>query len=352
MPGAGARGALSRGNPKGRNMRLVRRTVLLGAAAVAGLALVGKGHAQIASDEEEIAALKPGDYTWHPERSPDGPLAVVVSIPQELVHVYRNGIRIAVSTCSTGRPGHETPTGVFVVLQKDRDHHSSTYDDAPMPNMNRLTWSGIALHAGELPGYPASHGCVRLPMAFSADLYGVTHLGTPVIISGAASDPWELTHPGLVLSGYAEGDFEQIESTLSGKSAPQDWTDAESHPIVSLLASAGDSQAVLLRNDEVIATSPMTVSGGAALGEHVLVLQGSDSSVKGMRWSAMTYSTGEDPAAAADGLIQRLYIPDETFQQTLFANLHPGMIAVLTDLPLTPDRRSGRDFVIATSEEG
>jgi len=105
------------------------------------------------------------------------------------VHVYRNGIRIAVSTCSTGKPGHETPTGVFVVLQKDADHRSSTYGGAPMPNTNRLTWDGIALHAGNLPGYPASHGCVRLPLDFSARLFEVTHLGTPVIITDSHHDP-------------------------------------------------------------------------------------------------------------------------------------------------------------------
>ena len=74
-----------------------------------------------------------------------------------------------------------------MVLEKDRDHKSSTYSDAPMPNMNRLTWSGIALHAGKLPGYPASHGCVRLPLDFSAKLFTVTHLGTPVIIASTAT---------------------------------------------------------------------------------------------------------------------------------------------------------------------
>ncbi|MEY3082745.1 MAG: hypothetical protein RJA94_2730 [Pseudomonadota bacterium] len=108
--------------------------------------------------------LKNGEFNWFPERSPGGPVIIIVSIPDQLVHVYRNGIRIAASTCSTGKPGHRTPTGVFQILQKDKHHRSSTYSNAPMPNMNRLTWSGIALHAGNLPGYPASHGCVRLPM--------------------------------------------------------------------------------------------------------------------------------------------------------------------------------------------
>jgi hypothetical protein len=136
-----------------------RRGFLAGMAALAGLAAVGEGLALEVM--KEIAALEPGEFTWHPERQQTGPVAVVVSLPEQRVHVYRNGIRIAVSTCSTGKPGHETPTGVFVVLQKDKNHRSSTYNNAPMPNMNRLTWSGIALHAGKLPGYPASHGCVR-----------------------------------------------------------------------------------------------------------------------------------------------------------------------------------------------
>jgi hypothetical protein len=110
----------------------------------------------------EIENLQPGEFTWHPDRSQVGPVAVIVFLPRQLVHVYRNGIRIAVSTCSRGKVGHETPTGVFVVLQKGAMHESNEYSDASMPNMNRLTWSGIALHAGNLPGYPASHGCVRL----------------------------------------------------------------------------------------------------------------------------------------------------------------------------------------------
>ena len=135
-------------------IRLTRRIFLGGIAASC---LSSSASAQ--SDAlVEIDSLRPGEFVWHPERSPSGPVAIIVSIPRQLVHVYRNGVRIAVSTCSSGRPGHDTPTGVFVVLQKDPLHKSNLYSDAPMPNMNRLTWSGIALHAGNLPGYPASHG--------------------------------------------------------------------------------------------------------------------------------------------------------------------------------------------------
>ena len=133
--------------------------------------------------------LRNGEFNWFPERSPSGPLLIIVSIPDQKVHVYRNGIRIAASTCSTGKPGHSTPTGVFKILQKDKHHRSSTYSNAPMPNMNRLTWSGIALHAGNLPGYPASHGCVRLPMEFSERLFGITRTGMTVVIADNKSYP-------------------------------------------------------------------------------------------------------------------------------------------------------------------
>jgi len=96
--------------------------------------------------------------------------------------VYRNGVPIAVSTVSTGREGRETPTGEFTILQKEVVHRSRTYDDAPMPYMQRLTWKGVAMHAGRLPGYRASHGCIRLPRGFAKLLYGITEIGTPVTI--------------------------------------------------------------------------------------------------------------------------------------------------------------------------
>ena len=214
-----------------------RRAVsLAGGALAAGAAgLIGSARSQQVI--KEIHQLKPGEFTWHPERSPQGPVAVVASIPEQLVHVYRNGVRIAVSTCSTGAPGHSTPTGVFTVLQKDRNHHSSTYNNAPMPNMNRLTWDGIALHAGKLPGYPASHGCIRLPTDFSAKLFEVTHIGTPVIIAGSHSDPWDLIHPGLVLGQDGEDEFADAVAKLKGRSHPADWSEGQGGPITSVVIS-------------------------------------------------------------------------------------------------------------------
>ncbi|WP_363349197.1 L,D-transpeptidase [Methylocystis echinoides] len=315
---------------------------LVGAAAFAGRpAFAGEML-------KDIAQLKPGDYTWHPERAETGPVSVVVSIPEQRVHVYRNGIRIAVSTCSTGKPGHATPTGVFVVLEKDKNHHSSIYDDAPMPNMNRLTWSGVALHAGNLPGYPASHGCVRLPVKFSELLFGVTHIGTPVIIAGAHTDPWELTHPGMVLSGYAEQEFEQVVSSLDGKKHPSDWAAAESYPVTSVIVSSADRVIELIENDRVVARSKLTLKGGDALGSHVFVLNGAANDARGLRWSAITHSAAASPAMRDDAVMQRIGA-EPAFVEAMQTRMHPGMTMVLTDAPLSPDSRSGKDFVIVTT---
>jgi len=326
---------------------LTRRGALAlggGAALVAAVSPFPSGIAQ--EVVKEIADLQPGEYTWHPERSPSGPVAVVASIPEQRVHVYRNGIRIAVSTCSTGAPGHDTPTGVFTVLQKDKNHHSSTYNNAPMPNMNRLTWGGIALHAGKLPGYPASHGCVRLPMEFSAKLFEVTHLGTPVIISGSHSDPWELVHPGLVLGDYAESEFTGAVAKLQGKSHPADWSDGEKNAVTSLIASSGDGTITLIENGSELATSRLTVRGEPRLGEHVFVLRGASEAGKGLAWQGISHHPDPgQPNQKEETLIQRISA-DPSFTQEMAARMHPGMILVVTDLPSRRDTRTGSDFVI------
>lgn len=132
--------------------------------------------------EQRAAALTPGEYMWMPERQERGEVEVVVSIEEQKAYVYRANKLIGVTTVSTGMRGHRTPTGSFTILQKNRRHFSNLYNNAPMPNMQRLTWGGIALHAGALPGYPASHGCIRLPMEFSRILFGVTSMGGRVHI--------------------------------------------------------------------------------------------------------------------------------------------------------------------------
>jgi lipoprotein-anchoring transpeptidase ErfK/SrfK len=117
-----------------------------------------------------------------PERAPSG-VRVLVSIPQQKAYVFEDGELLATSPVSTGKRGHETPAGTFRILQKKVHHRSNKYANAPMPYMQRLTNYGIALHAGNLPGYPASHGCIRLPWGFAKRLYGLTDHGTKVTVT-------------------------------------------------------------------------------------------------------------------------------------------------------------------------
>lgn len=132
------------------------------------------------------AALQPGGYVW--QDTGTGPLSVVVSIPDQRAYVYRGPTLAAASTVSTGRQGHDTPVGSFPILQKQAMHKSTLYDDAPMPFMQRLTWDGVALHAGSNPGFPESHGCVHLPTAFARKLFGATRIGTSVTVIDASID--------------------------------------------------------------------------------------------------------------------------------------------------------------------
>jgi lipoprotein-anchoring transpeptidase ErfK/SrfK len=113
----------------------------------------------------------------------DGPVRIVVSLSEQKAFVFKAGTLLAASPVSTGRRGHETPTGTFPILEKQVHHRSNKYSNAPMPFMQRLTVYGIALHAGHLPGYPASHGCIRLPWGFAKRLYGLTGNGTIVTIT-------------------------------------------------------------------------------------------------------------------------------------------------------------------------
>lgn len=130
--------------------------------------------------------LQPGEFVWRPDLSAEGQLHAYVDLGAQLVTVYRGPSRIGVSTISSGMPGHETPNGVFEILQKREEHYSNLYNDAPMPYMQRLTWDGIAFHVGTLPGEPASHGCIRLPRDFATALFELTKLGTVVEIVGSA----------------------------------------------------------------------------------------------------------------------------------------------------------------------
>ena len=193
--------------------------------------------------------FKPGDYIWHPEISPAGPVVLVISLPDQQLYVFRNGVRIGRSTVSTGTKKNQTPTGVFTILQRKVDHESSIYKGAKMPHMQRLTWDGIAIHAGRLPGYPASHGCVRVPVDFAEKLYSVTTIGTTVIIADDKSAPSTTTNPGMLFAG-TEG--------AAAPAGPVVWQPEKApEGPVSIVISAADGAAYIYRNGVEIGRAPV-----------------------------------------------------------------------------------------------
>ncbi len=151
---------------------------------------------------------------------PQGPLIIAVSIEKQKVRIYDANGFFAESPVSTGMPGHSTPMGVFSIIQKHKFHHSNIYSGAPMPYMQRITWSGVAMHAGVLPGYPASHGCIRMPMAFAMKMWNWTKMGARVVVTPGEMTPANFSHPLLVTQKAAPAAAQEskVEAPFGTKS--------------------------------------------------------------------------------------------------------------------------------------
>ena len=301
-----------------------RRTFLyLTTAATLETALTLRSVAQANLDASNpstaVANLKPGQYLWAPKIAPSGPVLVIVSLARQLAFVYRNGVLIGVSTVSTGTKDHATPTGVFTVLQKKVTHYSNLYNSAPMPYMQRLTWDGIAMHAGNLPGYPASHGCVRMPKAFSQLLYGTTRLGMTVVVTDSETVPRIAPTPDLLQA------HEELAAHLQGTT----W-DPQKSPTgpVSLILSAADKRLVVLRNGVPIGSTPVEITGPIpatnaysltkvdANGYHWMQLP-----LPGQSWQGTRMLSAEDRS--------RVRLPQD-FRAALDEELSPGVTLVVT----------------------
>ncbi len=167
-------------------LRLSRRGVC---AAAAGFVLASMPFAAQARSagltSDSVATMEAGSYLWDdaPTAAAVSGVRLLVSIADQKLYVYRGTTLLAASAVSTGKPGHDTPTGDFKILQKAVKHSSNLYNAAAMPYMQRITWDGVAIHAGRDPGYAASHGCVRVPIAFAKRLYAITRLGAHVRIT-------------------------------------------------------------------------------------------------------------------------------------------------------------------------
>jgi hypothetical protein len=287
-------------------------------------------------------SLKPGEYWWNPKVSPSGPLVILVSVPEQVMHVYRNGILIGRSTVSTGAKGHATPGGVFTILEKKEAHRSKKYDNAPMPNMQRLTWTGIAMHSGNLPGYPASHGCIRLPYDFSKLLFAETTKGGTVVVGdGKVPVPHLAASPGLML---APKDFtpEMLRPLANND---YDWNPerSPSGPI-TIVVSAADRAFYVYRNGTPIGRAGVEVGGRGELGNHIFtMLEGTTGKLSFLvpgrparRW--MTVAS-EGRRTDAEDIASRLRFNPELAQK-LYDTITPGTTVVVTDQPVVRKRGS------------
>ena len=290
---------------------------------------------------QAVEGLKKGEYLWAPEMSPEGPVLIVVSISTQRAIAYRNGVPIGVSTVSTGKKGYETPTGVFTILQKHVVHRSSLYADAPMPFMQRLTWRGIGLHAGNLPGFPASHGCIRLPLQFAKLLYGVTKLGLTVVITNEAAVPRLAPTPDLLSSATRRGSAARSSNTVSWR--PEK---APTGP-VSIVISAADKRIVVLRNGTEIGSAGIEIDGEIS-GTLAYTLRAVDE--MGTHWVRLPLpgKAGTDQDITLEE--RRRFRVAEPFRKAIASVLKPGITVLVTSDSLISGS-TGRKLTVIVGEE-
>ncbi len=331
------------------NKTRVTILLLLLTLTVANAAKRPASHTQGSPTGKPTGPLKPGEYWWNPKVSPEGPVVILVSLPLQTVSVYRNGILVGRSSVSTGTKGHSTPTGVFTILEKEQTHYSKTYNNAPMPNMQRLTWSGIAMHSGNLPGYPASHGCIRMPYDFSKLLFSLTNKGGTVVIGDDVSkQPRFAANPGVILAPK-DLTAEMLKPLADGE---YQWLPERStEGPITILASGADRALYVYRNGEPIGRAAIEVQG--KLGDHVFtMLEG----VTGLaspfapgrpsrQWMCVQDGGGRKAVAPRD-LADQIRISPE-FAGKIYDELQPGATIIVTDEPAV--RKAVRDFTVLTN---
>jgi hypothetical protein len=336
-----------------RKLQLLSLALVLAAAFSGGaLATPFWGAKQSSPADTPVDALNDGEFIWEGGLEPSGPVVVVVSLPEQRAYVYRNGVRVGVSTVSTGKAGHRTPTGVFTILNKDKNHHSSTYNNAPMPYSERLTWGGVALHAGGLPGYPSSHGCVHLPTVFAEKLFGITHKGTTVVIADESTAPREVVHPAVLAPVDAVTGTDSEEPSLGFGESWRWQPEKAMAGALTLVVSGADERVIVLRDGVEIGRAKVRVrDGGRSLGTHAYTMLGRSASGHS-RWSAigLPRHAGEPVAAADSDPLARVDAP-RAFSARLAQVLDAGTTVLVTDSPVLEHTTGPQLNVIATGPE-
>ena len=326
-------------------MPLSRRRWLQAAAFALAAAPLARAQARSQRKRRSAYPIAPGRSFWLPELSPAGPVVAVVNLYTQHAQIYRNGIAIGYTSVSTGKRGYGTPTGRFQVLEKRRFHRSSTYGNAPMPWMVRLTWSGIAFHSGALPGFPASHGCIRLPASFAPQLFGALSLGDTVAVLNQPADAFTTLAPIDPL-GRPLLQPEMLAATAWWREAAASAAPVSASPVsaslltgapaslaappLALLVSLPQQRLFVLEAGQVAAAAPLPP--GAR--QQALPLTAAPLSWQPPgHWQA----PGQSDNAADATLWQTVLPTDAAFIQRLRDRITPGSTLVLSDLPAVGD---------------
>lgn len=273
-----------------------------------------------------IDHLKPGQWVWAPAIAPSGPVLIYVDLTKQIALVYRNGVRIGATTISSGKVGYVTPTGVFTILQKDADHRSNLYHAAPMPFQQRLTWDGVALHAGGLPGYPESHGCVHLPFAFAQQLFGITKLGITVVVEGDAAAHVHTSDNSLLAPFDAAGKRVSHE-LLDGTEYRWSPELAPSGPL-TIIVSKLDQRIVVLRNGIEIGRSVAQIADSDP-GSHVINLVARAGRLQWV-YVGLPGHAEDEGVEVNEAVLNRVHMP-RTFYNLVKAQLRPGATVLVTN---------------------
>lgn len=300
------------------------------------ITVTGKATLDNASVLRAARSLKAGEYLWAPETAPEGPMLMVISLQTQRAVIYRNGLPIGITTVSSGKPGHETPTGIFTVLQKEQEHYSNLYNSAPMPFMQRLTWDGIALHAGTLPGHAASHGCIRLPAKFARLLYSATKLGMTVVVTNKSA------LPSIAAAADLIGGKKPIVSPVAMLDAFWQPERSPTGP-VSVVVSSADQAMTVIRGGRIIGRTKVVVSKRISH-PYLYSYKGAAAGSGGTeQWArvALPGQAIDDELTPAD-----IAIPDE-FRAGVTAILATGATVVITPDSLSTTAVNLEDFVIS-----
>lgn len=305
-------------------MNLTRNVLLFGGPVAMAMALpAAPALAQAATAslpfDTDVTALKPGQWVFDPRIAPQGPMLMLVNIQSQRANIYRNGVRIGTSTVSTGRPGKRTPTGVFTILQKRAVHTSSIYK-TPMPFMQRLTWDGIALHAGRLPGYPASAGCVRLPHAFAQALFAQTPMGMTVAIIDQEVTPQQVADAAVLAPATPNGKPDPATTRALASGDAWRWQPEKSADgPVTIVLSTNSRKMIVYRGGVEIGRSRIGVPDGFDLGTRAAQFAGRE----------------------ANGDARWIYIGLPGYEARKGQNVEPDALAAVIIPPAFRDRLRG-----------